>query len=62
MNDNLNSIMLIVIGLVAGIVITVIINLIIAKKNATKVKDLIENSKKEAEKQKKDLLLEAKEE
>ena len=62
MNDNLNSIMLIVIGLVAGIVITAIINLIIAKKNATKVKDLIENSKKEAEKQKKDLLLEAKEE
>ena len=62
MNNNLNSIMLIVIGLVAGIVATVIINLIIAKKNATKVKDLIEKSKKEAEKQKKDLLLEAKEE
>ncbi len=62
MNESLFSIMLVVIGLVVGIFITIVIRYIKDKNTETKASNLIEKSRKEAEKMKRDMLLEAKEE
>ncbi len=57
-----NSIMLVGIGLIVGILIALIINFLRGKHAENKVNSLIEKGKKEAERAKRDMLLEAKEE
>ncbi len=57
-----NSIFTLVVGLLVGALIVFVINLIINKKRANDVNKLIEDAKKEADKQKRDALLEVKEE
>ena len=57
-----NSILTLVIGLVLGAIVVSIIYMILNKKSANKANKLIEDAKKEADKQKRDALLELKEE
>ena len=57
-----NSIFTLVIGLLVGALLVFVINLIINKKRVNDVNKLIEDAKKEADKQKRDSLLELKEE
>lgn len=62
MSNMFNSILLIAIGLVIGIVIAFLINFIKNKNAENRVNSMIEKGKKEAEKAKRDMLLQAKEE
>lgn len=62
MEINTSSILALVVGLIIGGVIIFVINLFINKKRANEANKLIENAKKEADKQKRDSLLELKEE
>ena len=57
-----NSILTLIVGLIIGAVIVGIIFIIINKTRSNKANKLIENAKKEADKQKRDALLELKEE
>ena len=62
MNSTVFSILLVIIGLVVGIVLTFVINKIRVNNAESKIKSLTEKAKKEAEKVKRDMLFEAKEE
>ena len=62
MNNTLLSILMIILGLICGIVITLIINFIRTKAAESKISILTERARKEAEKVKRDMLFEAKEE
>ena len=62
MDFNLNSILLVIIGLFVGIIAMIIINSIKGNQASKKVEQMLEKAKKEAEKIKRDSLLEVKEE
>ena len=62
MNDNLNFILAFLIGIFLGVIIILILSFIRNKKVENKATKMIEQAKKEAEKQKRDSLLEFKEE
>ena len=62
MNDNVNSILLILVGLIVGAVVVVIINKIKKSAAQNEANKLIENARKEAERIKRDNVLELKEE
>ena len=56
------SILLVLIGLFVGIIVMLVLNYYKTTKTSRKIETMLENAKKEAEKLKRDLLLEAKEE
>lgn len=60
--ENVSSILTLVIGLIVGIIVTGVIFIIVSKRSSKNAKKLIEDAKKEADKQKRDSLLELKEE
>lgn len=62
MNNIAFSILLILVGLFVGIIVMIIINSIRLKNASKKVQELLNNAKKEADKLKRDSILEAKEE
>ena len=62
MNNIVFSILLILIGLFVGIILMIILNSIKLMNASKKVQSLIDNAKKEADKLKRDSILEAKEE
>ena len=62
MNDIVFSILLILIGLFVGIIFMIILNSIKLMNASKKVQSLLDNAKKEADKLKRDSILEAKEE
>jgi len=62
MDFNLNSILLVIIGLFVGIIAMIIINSIKGNQASKKVEQMLEKARKEAEKIKRDSLLEVKEE
>lgn len=62
MNDVIFSILLVLIGIFVGIIAIVVFNYIRGNKVAKKIEGMLEKAKKEAEKVKRDYLLEAKEE
>lgn len=62
MNDVIFSILLVLIGIFVGIIAIVVFNYIRGNQAAKKVEGMLEKAKKEAEKVKRDYLLEAKEE
>ncbi|MCI8545407.1 MAG: ribonuclease Y [Bacilli bacterium] len=62
MNDVIFSILLVLIGIFVGIIAIVVFNYIRGNQAAKKIESMLEKAKKEAEKVKRDYLLEAKEE
>ena len=62
MNSTLISILLVVAGISAGVGVTFLINSLRIKNASKKVKEMLDNAHREAEKSKRDLLFEAKEE
>ena len=62
MNNIVFSILLILIGLFVGIIFMIILNSIKLMNASKKVQNLIDNAKKEADKLKRDSIIEAKEE
>ena len=62
MNNIVFSILLILIGLFVGIIFMIILNSIKLMNASKKVQSLLDNAKKEADKLKRDSILEAKEE
>ena len=62
MNDIVFSILLIIVGLVAGIGITFIVNLFKENTTSKKIEKLLSQAKKDADKLKRDAILEQKEE
>ncbi len=62
MDDVLFSIMLIILGLAIGVVLVLVINHLRLKNTASTIADMIEKARKDGEKSKRDLILEAKEE
>lgn len=62
MNNIMFSILLIIIGLIVGVIISFIVNLLRGNINSKKADDIINKAKKEADKLKRDSILEQKEE
>jgi len=62
MNDGLLFILALLVGIIVGAIIILVVNFIRNRNNENKAGKMIEQAKKEAEKQKRDALLELKEE